>query len=166
MGASETKDLGEYFWRGGKRIELERESEYFTALATSEDDLERIRALPGVDQVKRVQNRIFKVHVTLVRCGLGSEAGTLPLYQDPENVPALMDLLQKDERVFGDPAPQVMVKELADSSVNMNLRCWTNAADYWNLLFDLTKASKLRLEAEGLTIPFPQRDVHLFQETG
>ncbi len=74
---------------------------------------------------------------------------------------ALMDLLAKDERVLDDPAPQVMVTALADSSVNLNLRCWTEAGDYWALLFDMTKASKQRLDAEGITIPFPQRDVHL-----
>ncbi len=76
---------------------------------------------------------------------------------------ALMDLLENDARVHGDPAPQVMVEELAESSVNLNLRCWTDAGDYWNLRFDLTKAAKQRLDAEGITIPFPQRDVHLYQ---
>ena len=77
---------------------------------------------------------------------------------------ALLDLLVKDERVNDDPAPQVMVEELGDSSVNLNLRCWAAPGDYWNLRFDLTKAVKQRLDAEGITIPFPQRDVHLFQE--
>jgi small conductance mechanosensitive channel len=73
----------------------------------------------------------------------------------------LGDELERDARVLADPAPQVMVTALADSSVNLNLRCWTNAADYWGLLFDLTKGAKQRLEAEGFTIPFPQRDVHV-----
>ncbi len=76
---------------------------------------------------------------------------------------ALMDLLENDARVHGDPAPQVMVEELAESSVNLNLRCWTDAGNYWSLRFDLTKAAKQRLDAEGITIPFPQRDVHLYQ---
>ncbi len=77
---------------------------------------------------------------------------------------AMMDLLVKDERVNDDPEPQVMVKELGDSSVNLNLRCWAAPGDYWNLRFDLTKAIKQRLDAEGISIPFPQRDVHLFEE--
>ena len=76
---------------------------------------------------------------------------------------ALMDLLENDARVHGDPAPEVMVMELAESSVNLNLRCWTDAGNYWSLRFDLTKAAKQRLDAEGITIPFPQRDVHLYQ---
>ena len=53
-----------------------------------------------------------------------------------------------------------MVVELADSSVNLNLRCWTKADDYWALLFDLTRAAKDCVEANGCTIPFPQIDVH------
>ena len=76
---------------------------------------------------------------------------------------AMMDLLVKDERVNDDPEPQVMVKELGDSSVNLNLRCWIAPGDYWSLRFDLTKAIKQRLDAEGITIPFPQRDVHLYK---
>ena len=76
---------------------------------------------------------------------------------------AMMDLLVKGERVNDDPEPQVMVKELGDSSVNLNLRCWMAPGDYWSLRFDLTKAIKQRLDAEGITIPFPQRDVHLYK---
>ena len=77
---------------------------------------------------------------------------------------ALMDLLENDARALGDPAPQVTVSELAESSVNLNLRCWTERGDYWGLRFDLNKATKQRLDAEGITIPFPQRDVHLIQD--
>lgn len=78
---------------------------------------------------------------------------------------ALLDLLKGDERVLKDPEPQVMVTELADSSVNLNLRCWTGRDDYWDLLFDLNKAAKARVETAGCTIPFPQRDVHVIGGT-
>ena len=86
-------------------------------------------------------------------------------YQDDidKALAAMMDLLVKDERVNDDPEPQVMVKELGDSAVNLNLRCWIAPGDYWSLRFDLTKAIKQRLDAEGITIPFPQRDVHLYK---
>ena len=77
---------------------------------------------------------------------------------------ALMDLMTSDSRANAEPEPQVTVKELADSSVNLNLRCWADVGDYWGLLNDLKKAVKLRLDAEGISIPFPQRDVHLFEE--
>ncbi len=69
----------------------------------------------------------------------------------------LNDLLAQDERVLREPAHEVMVRELAESSVNLNMRCWTPRENYWALLFDLTKQAKARLDAEGITIPFPQR---------
>ena len=74
---------------------------------------------------------------------------------------ALLALLEGDERVLSDPAPRVMVKELADSSINLNLRCWARTDDFWNLIFDLNKAAKDCVEAIGCSIPFPQRDLHL-----
>ncbi len=76
----------------------------------------------------------------------------------------LQDVLAKDERVLKDPAPTVAVMELADSSVNFVVRPWVKTGDYWTVYFDLTKNIKLRFDAEGIAIPFPQRDVHLYQE--
>jgi len=76
---------------------------------------------------------------------------------------ALMDLMTGDGRVHKDLAPQVLVTELGDSAVTLNMRCWTDAGEYWGLLFDLNKAAKQRLDAENISIPFPQRDVHLFK---
>ncbi len=76
---------------------------------------------------------------------------------------ALMDLLENDARVHSDPEPEVMVSELAESSVNLSIRCWTDAGDYGSLRFDLIKAAKQRLDVEGITIPFPHRSVHLYQ---
>ena len=66
-----------------------------------------------------------------------------------------------DERILADPAPVVAVSELADSSVNFVVRPWVKVADYWNVYFDLTAKIKVALEDNGITIPFPQRDVHL-----
>lgn len=76
---------------------------------------------------------------------------------------AIMELISNDERVLADPAAQTMVSSLGDSSVNITFRFWVNSADYWATLFELTKASKQRLDQEGISIPFPQRDVHLYQ---
>lgn len=70
-------------------------------------------------------------------------------------------VLREDERVLEDPAPVVAVLELAESSVNLAVRPWVKAADYWPLLFDLNEKMKAALEAASITIPFPQRDVHL-----
>ena len=73
----------------------------------------------------------------------------------------LQDLLGSDQRVLADPVPEVIVQDLADSSVNISVRCWANSGDYWNLLCDLTKQSKQMLAGAGFTIPFPQRDLHI-----
>ena len=54
-----------------------------------------------------------------------------------------------------------MVVALADSSVNINLRCWVDPSDYWGVLFDTNKGIKLRLDAESISIPYPQHDVHI-----
>ena len=69
--------------------------------------------------------------------------------------------LVADDRIHKDPAPATMVVALADSSVNINLRCWVDPDNYWGVLFDINKGIKLRLDAEGISIPFPQQDVHI-----
>lgn len=75
----------------------------------------------------------------------------------------LLDLIVSDERVLTDPAPQILVRELADSSVNLGIRFWTAAGDYWPANFELRKQAKLVLDRNDITIPFPQRDVHMRQ---
>lgn len=72
-------------------------------------------------------------------------------------------VLAAEERVLQDPAPTVAVSELADSSVNLVCRPWVRTEDYWPVYFDLTEAMKTAFDAEGLSIPFPQTDVHLHQ---
>jgi small conductance mechanosensitive channel len=70
-----------------------------------------------------------------------------------------------DKRILKDPAePFIAVSELADSSVNFAVRVWVNAADYWGVFFDITEGVKKAFDNEGISIPFPQTDVHLFSE--
>lgn len=73
----------------------------------------------------------------------------------------LLDIIAKDERFLKDPEPVVAVLELADSSVNFAFRPWVNGADYWPTYFDTMETIKLRLDEEGISIPYPQRDVHM-----
>jgi small conductance mechanosensitive channel len=73
----------------------------------------------------------------------------------------LNDIISKEERVLKDPAPLVAVAELADSSVNFVVRVWTSTADYWGVKFAMTETIKNRFDAEGIGIPFPQRDIHI-----
>jgi len=72
-------------------------------------------------------------------------------------------LLEQDERVLKDPAPMIAVSELADSSVNLVVRPWVKTSDYWGVLTSLTESVKQRFDEENISIPFPQRDVHLHQ---
>jgi small conductance mechanosensitive channel len=74
-------------------------------------------------------------------------------------------VIAADERALKDPEPTVAVSEMADSSINLVVRPWCKKEDYWGLRFDLTRKMKEELEAAGCSIPFPQRDVHLFQES-
>jgi len=72
-------------------------------------------------------------------------------------------LVKEDSRTLADPAPLIVVSSLGDSSVNITTRVWVNASDYWGMFFDTTERVKLAFEQEGVSIPFPQRDVHLYQ---
>ena len=72
------------------------------------------------------------------------------------------EVLAEDPRILIDPAPTIAVVELADSSVNFVVRPWVNAADYWGVHFDVTEKIKKRFDAEGISIPYPQRDVHVY----
>jgi small conductance mechanosensitive channel len=78
----------------------------------------------------------------------------------------LEEILAADTRVLKEPAPTVAVSELADSSVNFVVRPWVKSADYWGVYFDLTEKVKKTFDQNGISIPFPQRDVHMFQATG
>lgn len=76
-------------------------------------------------------------------------------------VKTIQDVLEEEPRVLKDPAHQVAVAELADSSVNLVVRPWCTVDDYWGVRFDLTRALKERLEGAGCSIPYPQQDVYM-----
>jgi len=73
----------------------------------------------------------------------------------------MQSVVDADERILEDPAPTIMMLELADSSVNFAVRPWVNKDDYWAVRGDVLENVKRELEANGLSIPYPQRDVHL-----
>ncbi len=72
----------------------------------------------------------------------------------------LMDMMMQDERVLKDPAPFVAVSELADSSVNFTTRAWVKTEDYWDVYFEQIEHVKLVFDEKGISIPYPQMDVH------
>ena len=87
-------------------------------------------------------------------------------YQDDlKKVKAVLsDILTNDERVLKDPAPTIGVVELADSSIDFAVRPWVKASDYWAVYFDTLQTIKERFDAEDISIPFPQRDIHVYRD--
>jgi small conductance mechanosensitive channel len=75
----------------------------------------------------------------------------------------LNDILSNDGRILKDPAPTIGILELADSSVNFAVRPWVKTEDYWNVFFATQESIKKRFDAEGINIPFPQQDVHIYR---
>jgi len=75
----------------------------------------------------------------------------------------IKEIIDQDERVMKEPEPAIVVSELADSSVNLTVRAWTSAADYWSFFFDTMENVKKQFDAQGVSIPFPQRDVHIYE---
>jgi len=76
----------------------------------------------------------------------------------------MLDLIIADKRILQEPVPVIAVSQLADSSVNFVVRPWCNTADYWDVYFDLTEKIKVALDHNGISIPFPQHDVHMKAE--
>jgi small conductance mechanosensitive channel len=74
-----------------------------------------------------------------------------------------MDTITKNKMVLKDPAPTVAVWELGDSSVNLLVRPWVKTTDYWKAKWELTQQIKESFDKNKISIPFPQRDVHLYQ---
>ena len=75
----------------------------------------------------------------------------------------LESIVAADARVLKDPAPVVNLAELADSSVNFNVRPWVKTGDYWDVKFDVTRKVKERFDAEGISIPYPQQEITVRQ---
>jgi small conductance mechanosensitive channel len=75
------------------------------------------------------------------------------------------EIIKTHESVLANPEPMVRLHELGDSSVNFVVRPWVKTDDYWPVYWDITRAVKLAFDAQGITIPFPQRDVHMFNES-
>ena len=82
----------------------------------------------------------------------------------PHAEKVLADIVASHDKVLKDPEALIRVNELADSSVNFIVRPWAKTSDYWPVYWDLTREVKQRFDAEGISIPFPQHDVHLYRE--
>lgn len=76
----------------------------------------------------------------------------------------ISDVLSQDDRILASPAPTIGLLEMGDSSINFAVRPWIRPADYWDVLFNINEKMKKRFDDEGISIPFPQRDVHIFEQ--
>ena len=76
----------------------------------------------------------------------------------------LNELVRSDQRILPDPAPMVAVSELGESSVNFVVRVWVKAVDYWEVYFAMQENVKLTFDQKGISIPFPQRDIHVYNQ--
>jgi small conductance mechanosensitive channel len=102
----------------------------------------------------------FSAHDTrrvdlVVGCGYGDDIDKV--------YSILKDIVDKDDRILSDPAPSIALNTLADSSVNFNVRPWVKAADYWGVYNGVTEQVKRRFDEAGLSIPYPQTDVHVYK---
>jgi small conductance mechanosensitive channel len=75
----------------------------------------------------------------------------------------IMGIIKADDRILSDPEPGVVVGELGDSSVNLNVRPWVNSVDYWSVRPELLENIKVKLDEAGISIPYPQQDVHMHE---
>ena len=75
----------------------------------------------------------------------------------------IMSILESNALILKDPAPGVAVAELGDSSVNLNVRPWVNSVDYWGVRAELLEGIKVKLDEAGISIPYPQQDVHMHE---
>ncbi len=84
----------------------------------------------------------------------------------PKAEKVLAEIVARHDKVLKDPEPVIRLNELGDSSVNFIVRPWAKTSDYWEVYWDITRAVKQRFDEEGISIPFPQRDVHIYREDG
>ena len=78
----------------------------------------------------------------------------------------LTEIVDAHDKVLDDPEPVVRLHNLGESSVDFVVRPWVKTDDYWDVYWDITREVKIRFDAEKISIPFPQRDVHLYREDG
>jgi small conductance mechanosensitive channel len=113
-----------------------------------------------------VSNGPIKNYTTLGKLRIDLNFGIA--YSDDIRVAreALLAVMDAHPKVLKDPAPGVHLAELGDSSLNLQVRPWATPADYWDVYFDILEQGKVALDRAGITIPFPQRDVHLIPQPG
>jgi len=147
--------VGDYIVAGGVNGTVE-EVQIFTTILKTPDNVKII--VPN-SQVMAAEITNYSANPTR-RVDLVAGCGYA---DDLDKVQKVLEgIIAADDRILVDPETTIAVAELGDSSVNFVVRPWVNAADYWAVKFDLTEQIKKRFDQEGISIPFPQRDIHVY----
>lgn len=145
---------GDFVEAGGASGVVEKIS-IFTTTLTSPDNKEIIvpnGAIIGANIVNYSARATRRVDMVF---GISYDDDLLKAKQ------VLKQILEEDDRILAEPAPVIALGELADSSVNFLVRPWVKTADYWGVYWDTTETVKLRFDEAGLSIPYPQMDLHM-----
>lgn len=126
-----------------------------------------------VTKVLTVQNRLVLIPNSAITAGSMTNYSTMETARVDFTVgigydsdiktakDVITSIYNSDDRILKDPESMVVVSNLGDSSVDLTVRVWVKAADYWGVYFDFTERFKIELEAAGVNIPYPQMDVHV-----
>ncbi len=151
--------VGDYVEAGGTAGTVKDIRLFFSELATPDN----VQILVPNSQVWGTVVKNYSHHATR-RVDL---AMSIDYTDDIDKAQSVVEQVVKaDTRVLADPAPLVVVGNLGESSVDLTIRVWCQSGDYWPLKFDLTKNLKQRFDAEHVTIPFPQRTIHMVKAEG
>ena len=145
--------IGDYVEAGGVAGTVKDIQLFTTVLATPDNVKVMVPNAQIYGGVIRNYNSYETRRIDLV-VGIGYEDSIEDAFAVAHSV------MSEDSRVLQDPAPQVMVSELADSSVNLDLRLWVKGEDYWSVLCDLTRHVKETFDERDIEIPYPQYVVH------
>lgn len=151
-------EVGEYVEAGGTSGTIEEINMFNTIMATPDNKtiiVANSRVI-GNNVINYSRKETRRVDITF---GVGYE-DDLKLVKK-----TLQEILQEDPRIFKEPEPFVAVSALADSSVNFATRSWVNRADYWPVYFDTMEKVKLTFDEKGISIPFPQMDLHVNKQS-
>jgi len=150
-------DIGDVIDAGGTKGKVEAMSLVSTTLVTPDNQIVVIpnNAIWGSTITNVTARATRRVDMTF-GCGYGDDL------DKAEQM--ITDVVTSHPLVLADPAPMIRIGNLGDSSVDFVVRPWCKTSDYWDVFFDLNKQLKQRADQDGIEIPFPQRDVHIYEE--
>ncbi len=148
--------VGDYVAAGGGEGTIEEIGIFTTTLLTLDN---RTQILPNAIATSGLIENYSKQGTRRLDLVAGVSYG-----DDIKKVKGILkEILDNEPRILPEPEPTIGLMEMGDSSINFAFRPWVKVEDYWDLFFELQEKIKTRFDEEGVTIPFPQRDVHLFK---